>query len=124
MSKDENTNDSENSTDLEEPKNYYDKRDSEEESIFEFDSDVQKRYEKVEQVYNNIIPSNLYEDAKENSMSERVRLGIKEDDNFVYGEMTFRSLSYICETVKKTFGEKSLGNGDFYDLGSVNLNLK
>ncbi len=99
---------------------YFDKRDPEEESIFEFhEEEVQDRYENLEHFYNQIISNKNYENAKSRSIGERERLGIKEDDNFVYGEMTFRSLSYIYETIKKTYGVNCLNQGNFYDLGSV-----
>lgn len=104
---------------LEEPKNYYDKREPEEESLYNFDVETQQRYQNIERIYNNIITSDLYENAKQTSIKERESLGIKHDDNFVYGEMTFRTLSYIYESVKRTFGENSIKEGNFYDLGSV-----
>jgi hypothetical protein len=118
-SNNDNTLTQESESILEEPKNYFDKRELEEESLYNFDVETQQRYQNIERIYNNIITSDLYENAKETSISERESLGIKHDDNFVYGEMTFRTLSYIYESVKRTFGENSIGDGNFYDLGSV-----
>ncbi len=100
-------------------KSYYDKRDPEEESLFDFDEDVQKRFEKLEKIYFKIVPEDTIENAKGESMKERIRMGEKENDNFVYGEMTFRSMSYLNETIKKSFGQNSVNKGNFYDLGSV-----
>jgi hypothetical protein len=102
-----------------EEKNYFDKRDPEEESVCVVDLETQQKYEKIEEIYKNIVGEDKIEDAKTKSMSERVRLGIKDNDSYVYGEMTFRSLAYIFEVIKKQFGDNSVNPGYFYDLGSV-----
>lgn len=102
-----------------EKKRYFDKIDKDEESLIEVDDDTQLRYQQIEKIYNEVIPDQLIEDAKDKSRSERDRLGIKDDDSYVYGEMTFRALSYSFEVIKKHFGEKSINEGNFYDLGSV-----
>jgi hypothetical protein len=102
-------------------KKYFYKRHPEEESLYEIDKLVQDRYENIEKIYNQIIPDYKFEDARIKSLEEREKLNIRKDDNFVYGEMTFRTLAYIYEIIKISFGPKAIKEGDFYDLGSVNL---
>lgn len=98
---------------------YFDKRDNEEECLIEVDDQIQMRYEEIEKHYNQLVPREMYEHAKSKSICERARMGIKDDDNYVYGEMTFRTLSYAYEVCKKYFGEDCFNHGNFYDLGSV-----
>ena len=100
---------------------YFDKIDPEEESLINLDESINLKYEKLELLYNELIPKNIYEDAKMKSLDERTKLGVENDDNFVYGEMTFRTLSYIYETIKRIYGPNSIKDGNFYDLGSVKL---
>jgi hypothetical protein len=107
-------------------KKYWDKSDPDEESLVEFSPDLQKKYHNLEEIYFTLVSKDSYQNAKEKSKSERSRLGVKEN-SFIYGEMTFRTLSYIFEVIKNKFGEDSLGNtkneGVFYDLGSGHGNV-
>jgi len=98
---------------------YFQKRHSDEESLYEIDRDIQDRYEKVEKIYKHIISEDKFEDARLKSLEERDKLNIRKDDNFVYGEMTFRTLAYIYEIIRITFGPNAIKDGNFYDLGSV-----
>jgi hypothetical protein len=100
---------------------YFSKRHSDEESLYEIDKEIQERYEKVEKIYKHIISEDKFEDARVKSLEERDKLNIRKDDNFVYGEMTFRTLAYIYEIIRITFGPNALKDGNFYDLGSVNF---
>jgi hypothetical protein len=111
---------SETGSTLKEPE-YFDKQDPEEDSIIEIDSAISLKYKKLENLYNQIVPIDYYEAAKKKSLSEQVRLRIKTDKNktFTYGEMTFRTMAYVFEVIKKTFGQNAIKPGDFYDLGSV-----
>jgi hypothetical protein len=100
---------------------YFDKRDDEEDSIIDFCLDTSRRYEKLEKLYNEIVPLDYYEAAKKKTLSEQVRLKIKTDRNktFNYGEMTFRTMAYVFEVIKQNYGNDSIKSGEFYDLGSV-----
>ena len=100
---------------------YFDKQDPEEESIINTDSNMNSKYFQLEQLYNTIVPLDCYEAAKKKSLSEQVRLRVKTDKNktFNYGEMTFRTMAYVFEVIRHTFGQDAIRQGDFYDLGSV-----
>jgi len=104
-------------------KKFFHKRHPEEESLYEVDKFSQYRYENIEKIYKQIIPDDKFEDARVRSLEERDKLNIRKDDNFVYGEMTFRTLAYIYEIIKISFGPNSIKEGNFYDLGSVKLFL-
>jgi hypothetical protein len=105
---------------------YFDQKDPEEESIIEIDTQISQMYEKLESIYNQIVPLNNYIDAKKKSLSERVRLKLtknKDGKTFTYGEMTFRTMSYIFEVIRCRFGQDAIKPGDFYDLGSVKIKI-
>ncbi len=98
--------------------NFWDKTDPEEEAIYKFEKELQDRYAKIDAIYKSLIPNGQLERAKNSSIKEREKLQIDGDDSYVYGEITFRSLSYIYETMNKSFGSELI-KGNFYDLGSV-----
>ncbi len=100
---------------------YFSKRHPDEESLHDIDKETQDLYEKIENIYNNIVSLEKLELARVRSLEERDKLNLRKDDNFVYGEMTFRTMAYIKEIIKYSFGPQSIKEGDFYDLGSVNL---
>ena len=100
---------------------YFSKRHPDEESLYKIDIDTQDLYEKIENIYNKIVSLEKLELARVNSLEEREKLNLRKDDNFVYGEMTFRTMAYIKEIIKHSFGPHSIKEGDFFDLGSVNL---
>lgn len=105
--------------------NFWDKLDNDEDSFIQFDSDLQNKYQTLEGIYFSLVSKDSYQNAKQKSKSERSRLGMKEN-SFIYGEMTFRTLSYIFEVIKNKFGENCLnrnGEGNFYDLGSGHGNV-
>jgi hypothetical protein len=100
-------------------KKYFDKRDEKEEMPCEINPAIQTRCEKIEKlIYDDYYKKDSIEIAKKLSMSERAKMGIKDDDNYVYGEITFRSFAYIFESIKHTFGNDGINQGLFYDLGS------
>lgn len=98
--------------------NYWDKSDPDEESIYDFDVEIQKKYQNLDELYQKIVPKERLTQALKSSLKERKELEIKEDDCYVYGEITFRTLSYIFEVIRLKFGNNILP-GNFYDLGSV-----
>jgi hypothetical protein len=102
--------------------NYWDKADPEEETINPFDKSIQERYSKLDLIYKSLIPDDRIDEAISCSKKEREKLEIKEQDYFVYGEITFRTHSYIYETIKRKFGDNIL-KGNFIDLGSVGFLL-
>ena len=117
-----NSNDSLNSCFT--PVGYFDQQDPGEESIIEIDSLTSQKYQKLETLYNQIVPLNYLKDAKKKSLSEQARLKLtknKDDTTFTYGEMTFRTMSYIFEVIRSRFGQDAIKPGDFYDLGSVRI---
>ena len=84
--------------------------------------EVHLKYEILDLTFEKFFDENSLHMAKENSKKEREDKGLNES-SFVYGEITFRSLSYIFEYVKKNFGEDSINKGNFLDLGSVRNNF-
>jgi hypothetical protein len=99
-------------------KNYWDQADPEEETINPFDISIQEKYAQLDLVYKSIIPEERIDEAISCSKKEREKLEIKEQEYFVYGEITFRTHSYIYEIIKRKFGDNLL-KGNFIDLGSV-----
>ncbi len=105
-------------------KQYFDNQDPEEESMTTISTELNQQYQKVELLYDQIVPLDNYPAAKKKSLSERARLKLKNDKTYTYGEMTFRTMSYIFEVIRNTWGKDSINPGDFYDLGSVKYILK
>lgn len=66
---------------------YFDSRDKEEETPYEIDEDIQHRHSEIEEIFFKIAPENSIEIAKNKSLGERTELGLRNDDNFVYGEI-------------------------------------
>ncbi len=100
-------------------KQYFDKEDPDEESIIEIDTKTNSRYQKLEQLYNQVVPVENYEAAKKKSRCEQARLKVKNQSTFTYGETTFRTMAYMFEVIRQKWGEDAIKPGDFFDLGSV-----
>jgi hypothetical protein len=99
---------------------YFTQKHPEEDDIINIEENIAFRYENLEKMYNEIVPPDSYESAKTKSLSDQIRLGLdKKTKNFVYGEIPFRTMAYVFETIKQKFGQESIREGNFYDLGSV-----
>lgn len=77
-------------------KNYFEPRLKDEEYPYIIDTDTQARYEMLEDVFYKICPEQTLDEAKVHtyiyniqlkSRAERTRLGMKNDDHFIYGEV-------------------------------------
>jgi hypothetical protein len=102
--------------------NYFAKRDPDEDDIIDIHIhfNISQRYQMLENTYNEIVPPDSYDSAKIKSRCDRSRLGLdKKTKNFVYGEIPFRTMAYVFETIKQKYGQESIMEGNFYDLGSV-----
>lgn len=100
-------------------KEYFDQQDADEESIIVVDTKTNLRYQKLEQLYNQVVPLENYEAAKKKSRCEQARLKVKNQSTFTYGETTFRTMAYMFEVIRQKWGEDAIKPGDFFDLGSV-----
>jgi hypothetical protein len=100
-------------------KEYFDQQDPDEESIIVVDTKTNLRYQKLEQLYNQVVPLENYEAAKKKSRCEQARLKVKNQSTFTYGETTFRTMAYMFEVIRQKWGEDAIKPGDFFDLGSV-----
>lgn len=99
---------------------YFDKRVPEEDTPINVLDEVNQRYEELDLVFEECFDENSLHMAKQSSKEEREKKGLNES-SYVYGEITFRSLSYIFEYVKINFGEEPIKKGNFLDLGSVKI---
>jgi hypothetical protein len=104
-------------------KEYFDQQDPEEESIIQVDSKTNLRYQKLEELYNKVVPLENYEAAKKKSRCEQARLKVKNQSTFTYGETTFRTMAYMFEVIRQKWGEDAIKPGDFFDLGSVSQKI-
>ncbi len=97
---------------------YFDRRVPEEDTPINVSDEVNQRYEELDLIFEECFSENSLHLAKQQSKEEREKKGYN-DSSYVYGEITFRSLSYIFEYVKINFAEKGINKGNFIDLGSV-----
>ena len=96
-------------------KNYFESEDAIEDYPYKVEISIQKKYEKIEQFFNLLFPNEILEKAKKESKEEQEKRNL-EKNNFIYGETTFRTISYILEYLSNIL--KINSNGYFYDFGS------
>ncbi len=102
-----------------ERENYYDKADWEEdECCKEISIEIQQKFEKLEILFNTLCEGVDEKKAAQKSVMEREQKKINSND-FIYGEITFRTFSYLINYIKYNLGIQ-IENKIFYDLGSVN----
>ena len=77
-------------------KNYFESEDALEDYPYKVEISIQKKYEKIEQFFNLLFPNVILEKAKKESKEEQEKRNL-EKNNFIYGETTFRTISYILE---------------------------
>jgi hypothetical protein len=105
-----------------ERENYFDKLNWEEDDCCkEIPVDEHLRFENLENLFNTLCEGVDEKKAAEKSVKEREEKKIDSND-FIYGEVTFRTFSYLICYIKYKLGIQ-LRDQIFYDLGSVN-NLK
>ena len=95
---------------------YFEPEDALENYPYEIDINTQEKYKKLEEFFTKFYHTELLEKAKKEAKQEsETKQLIKE--NFVYGEVNFRAISYIL--LYLTHEHKLLDkNGYFYDMGS------
>ena len=96
-------------------KNYFESEDALEDYPYKVEISIQKKYEKIDQFFNLLFPNEILEKAKKESKEEQEKRNL-EKNNFIYGETTFRTISYILEYLSNIL--KINSNGYFYDFGS------
>lgn len=97
---------------------YFDKQHEEEQEVVKVDEQTQMRYEKLDNISEELCPFDL-DSAIFKSVEGIYGLRKVNEDDFLYGELNFRTLAYIFEVVKHNFGSASIKSGSFYDLGCV-----
>ncbi len=98
--------------------NYFDICNWEEDSCAsEIPLDIHKKFENLEFVFNQLCGDINEKKAAEKSVKERQEKKI-DSNNFIYGEITFRTFSYLINYILFKLDIK-IRNGIFYDLGSV-----
>ncbi len=95
-------------------KKFFDPLDGED-NFYRVDSDLNKKYEILESIYNKLYSNKTTQEAKDISLYIRDKNQYV-DKSLTYGEVTFRSLAYIFEYCKSRFDMHEEGN--FVDLGS------
>ncbi len=95
-------------------KKFFDPLDGED-NFYRVDSELNKKYEILESIYNKLYSNKTTQEAKDISLYIRDKNQYV-DKSLTYGEVTFRSLAYIFEYCKSRFDMHEEGN--FVDLGS------
>ena len=94
--------------------NYFEPEDGFEQYPYELPLELHEKFQNLEKYFNKFYPEEILEKAKKDAKAEsESRKFIKE--NFIYGEVNFRSISYILLYLKHVYGIKE---GYFFDLGS------
>lgn len=93
---------------------YFEPLNAEEDYPIKIDIEENEKFQTLDKLSATFFEDNSLTIAKDTSKLEREKRGFH-DASFVYGEVTFRSLAYIIEYVKKVYKIKK---GSFYDLGS------
>ena len=93
---------------------YFEPEDGFEQYPYELPLEIHEKFQKLEKYFDKFYTSDILEKAKKDAKIEsESRKFIKE--NFIYGEVNFRSISYILLYLKNVYGIKE---GYFFDLGS------
>ena len=95
-------------------RNYFEPLD-EEDYFYTVDSNLNKKYEALESIYNSIFSSKTTQEAKDISLYIRNKKNYI-DKSLTYGEITFRTMAYIIEYCKNHFNIDQ--ENEFIDLGS------
>ena len=95
---------------------YFEPEDAFENYPCEIDLETQEKFEKLEKYFSKFYHNEVLEKAKKEAKEESEKKKLKKE-NFVYGEVNFRAISYILLYLNH---EHNLSNDDgyFYDLGS------
>ena len=96
-------------------KHFFEPEDALENYPYKIDISIQEKYEKINKFFNSIYPEKILEKAKKDAKKEQEDRNL-DKNNFIYGETTFRTISYLLEYLTNTL--KIDSNGFFYDLGS------
>ena len=93
---------------------YFEPEDGFEQYPYEIPLELHEKYQNLEKYFNTFYTEDILEKAKKDAKIEsESRKFIKE--NFIYGEVNFRSMSYILLYLNYKYGIKE---GYFFDLGS------
>ena len=93
---------------------YFEPEDGFEQYPYEIPLELHEKYQNLEKYFNKFYTEDILEKAKKDAKIEsESRKFIKE--NFIYGEVNFRSISYILLYLNYKYGIKE---GYFFDLGS------
>lgn len=95
--------------------NYFEPAIQNEEYPLKLNPILNDKYRKLEMIFNLYFDENSEQQSKELSRTERDHKFLT-DKSYAYGEVTFRSMAYIFEYAKNTFGINE--EGIFYDFGS------
>ena len=95
--------------------NYFEPAIQNEEYPLKLNPILNDKYRKLEMIFNLYFDENSEQQSKELSRTERDQKFLT-DKSYAYGEVTFRSMAYIFEYAKNTFGINE--EGIFYDFGS------
>ena len=94
--------------------NYFEPEDGLEQYPYEIPLELHEKFKNLEIYFNKFYPDEILEKAKnEAKIESESKKFVKE--NFIYGEVNFRSISYILLYLKYVYGIK---DGYFFDLGS------
>ena len=95
---------------------YFEPEDTFENYPYEIDLEIQEKFKKLEQYFTKFYHTELLEKAKKEAKEESERKKLKKE-NFIYGEVNFRAISYILLYLTHEHNLLSK-KGYFYDLGS------
>jgi len=95
---------------------YFEPEDALENYPYEVDLEIQEKYKKLEEYFTKFYHTEQLEKAKKDAKEESERKKLKKE-NFIYGEVNFRAISYILLYLTHEHNLLN-GKGYFYDLGS------
>ena len=93
---------------------YFEPEDGLEQYPFEIPIDIQEKFKDLETYFNKLYPDDVLEKAKKDAKTESESRKFTKE-NFIYGEINFRCISYILLYLKNVYNIKE---GYFFDLGS------
>lgn len=94
---------------------YFEPEDTFENYPYEIDLETQEKFKKLEEYFTKFYYNELLEKAKKEAKEESENKKLQKE-NFIYGEVNFRAISYIL--LYLTHVHKLDEKGYFYDLGS------
>ena len=95
---------------------YFEPEDALENYPYEVDLEIQEKYKKLEEYFTKFYHTEQLEKEKKDAKEESERKKLKKE-NFIYGEVNFRAISYILLYLTHEHNLLN-GKGYFYDLGS------